>query len=76
MSCSFVSSQYWLALGLSSVFCFIFKDISVDIKCNSEAAVFCGCMFCALKVNTRITMVIIYICQYYRMLYNFLDYDH
>ena len=40
----FVSSQYWLALGLSSVFCFIFKDISEDIKCNVEAADFRDCM--------------------------------
>ena len=44
----FVSSQYWLALGLSSVlFCFIFKDVSEGIKSNSEAAVFVVvCVLC------------------------------
>ena len=44
----FVSSQYWLALGLSSVlFCFIFKDVSEGIKSNSEAAVFVvECVLC------------------------------
>ena len=48
----FVSSQYWLALGLSSMlFCFIFKDVSEGIKSNSEAAVFV--VVCVLGIKSK-----------------------